>query len=192
MSALPPKTDMCAATRDVCYGPKADIRQKSLFDTPEGYFQKFVSPAVDHFSFGTRYVSWQPSHAKATALNWLRNASPSDALVVDNFSASTCNFLAFSLKSSHCCQTTGFAAVGACVLPGGNCDAIFPDASLIARVSRYTIQFLIGSEPFTYRKQTIPHVRHQFHSLAYNACCVLMALVSEGHGPRKCNCQYGD
>jgi len=135
MSALPPKTDMCAATRDVCYRPKADIRQKSSFDTPEGYFQKFVSPAVDHFSFGTRYVSWQPSHAKATALNWLRNASPSDALVVDNFSASTCNFLAFSLKSSHCCQTTGFAAVGACVLPGGNCDAIFPDASLIARAS---------------------------------------------------------
>ena len=25
MSALPPKADMCGATRDVCYGPKADI-----------------------------------------------------------------------------------------------------------------------------------------------------------------------
>jgi|RhiMetdeSRZDD1v2_1073273.scaffolds.fasta_scaffold4341807_2 hypothetical protein len=26
MSALAPKADMCAATRDVCFGPKADIR----------------------------------------------------------------------------------------------------------------------------------------------------------------------
>ena len=25
MSALPPKADMCGATRDVCFGPKADI-----------------------------------------------------------------------------------------------------------------------------------------------------------------------
>ena len=25
MSALPPKTDMCAALPDVCYGPKADM-----------------------------------------------------------------------------------------------------------------------------------------------------------------------
>ena len=25
MSALPPKADMCGATRDVCYGPIADI-----------------------------------------------------------------------------------------------------------------------------------------------------------------------
>src|SRR4029079_12376812 len=25
MSALPPKADMCGATRDVCYGPEADI-----------------------------------------------------------------------------------------------------------------------------------------------------------------------
>src|SRR5215510_4854109 len=25
ISALPPKADMCGATRDVCYGPKADI-----------------------------------------------------------------------------------------------------------------------------------------------------------------------
>jgi hypothetical protein len=29
MSALPPKADMCGATRDVRYGPKADI---SSFD----------------------------------------------------------------------------------------------------------------------------------------------------------------
>jgi hypothetical protein len=29
MSALPPKADMCSATRDVCYGPIADI---ALFD----------------------------------------------------------------------------------------------------------------------------------------------------------------
>jgi len=29
MSALPPKADMCGATRDVRFGPKADIRQKS-------------------------------------------------------------------------------------------------------------------------------------------------------------------
>ena len=27
MSALPPKADICGATRDVCYGPIADIRQ---------------------------------------------------------------------------------------------------------------------------------------------------------------------
>jgi hypothetical protein len=25
MSALPPKADMCGATRDVCFGPKADM-----------------------------------------------------------------------------------------------------------------------------------------------------------------------
>jgi hypothetical protein len=30
MSALPPKADMCSATRDVRFGPKADIR--TLFD----------------------------------------------------------------------------------------------------------------------------------------------------------------
>jgi hypothetical protein len=24
MSALPPKADMCSATKDVCFGPKAD------------------------------------------------------------------------------------------------------------------------------------------------------------------------
>ena len=29
MSALPPKADMCGATSDVRFGPKADIRQKS-------------------------------------------------------------------------------------------------------------------------------------------------------------------
>src|SRR5215470_16259024 len=29
MSALPPKADMCGATKDVRFGPKADIRQKS-------------------------------------------------------------------------------------------------------------------------------------------------------------------
>ena len=28
MSALPPKADMCGATRDVCFGPKADIRRR--------------------------------------------------------------------------------------------------------------------------------------------------------------------
>src|SRR5262245_64190387 len=35
MSALPPKADMCSATRDVCFGPKADIRTRlvsSAFD----------------------------------------------------------------------------------------------------------------------------------------------------------------
>src|SRR5262245_58356017 len=26
MSALPPKADMCGAARDVCFGPRADIR----------------------------------------------------------------------------------------------------------------------------------------------------------------------
>jgi len=29
MSALPPKAEMCGATRDVCFGPKADIRPTS-------------------------------------------------------------------------------------------------------------------------------------------------------------------
>jgi hypothetical protein len=31
MSALPPKADMCGATTNVCFGPKADIT-KHLFD----------------------------------------------------------------------------------------------------------------------------------------------------------------
>src|SRR5215467_13532365 len=30
MSALPPKADMCGATRDVRYGPKADIRFRMI------------------------------------------------------------------------------------------------------------------------------------------------------------------
>jgi hypothetical protein len=29
MSALPPNADMCGAAIDVCFGPKADIRQCS-------------------------------------------------------------------------------------------------------------------------------------------------------------------
>src|SRR5262249_60680493 len=32
MSALPPKADMCGATRDVRYGPKADIRERPFFN----------------------------------------------------------------------------------------------------------------------------------------------------------------
>ena len=32
MSALPPKADMCSATRDVRFGPKADIDCYNLFD----------------------------------------------------------------------------------------------------------------------------------------------------------------
>jgi hypothetical protein len=32
MSALPPKADMCVATRDVCFGPKADIA--SFIESP--------------------------------------------------------------------------------------------------------------------------------------------------------------
>jgi hypothetical protein len=30
MSALPPKADMCGATSDVCFGPKADIAAYSI------------------------------------------------------------------------------------------------------------------------------------------------------------------
>src|SRR5262245_781156 len=30
MSALPPKADMCGATRDVCFGPKADMGHHSM------------------------------------------------------------------------------------------------------------------------------------------------------------------
>jgi len=30
MSALPPKADMCGATRDVCFGPKADMFAYSI------------------------------------------------------------------------------------------------------------------------------------------------------------------
>jgi len=30
MSALPPKADMCDATRHVCFGPKADINHRVL------------------------------------------------------------------------------------------------------------------------------------------------------------------
>jgi len=31
MSALPPKADMCGATRDVCFGPKADVGIVTVF-----------------------------------------------------------------------------------------------------------------------------------------------------------------
>ena len=47
-------------------------------------------------------------------------------LVVDSFSISVSSFFAFSAKSSHCCQMTGFAAVGDWMLPGGNSAAILP------------------------------------------------------------------
>ena len=33
MSALPPKADMCGATKDVRFGPKADIVATSTLDT---------------------------------------------------------------------------------------------------------------------------------------------------------------
>src|SRR4249919_986067 len=105
MSALPPKADMCTAVANVRYGLIADIGRMWSY----------------RVSFGVRYVLWQPSHAYATARNCLRNASPSNGLVVDNFSASICNFLTFSVKSSHLYKTIGFAAVGDWVLPGGNC-----------------------------------------------------------------------
>ena len=36
--------------------------------------------------------------------------------------------LALAVKSSHSCQTAGFAAVGDCVLPGGN-SVVILDAS---------------------------------------------------------------
>src|SRR5215471_17815500 len=36
MSALPPKADMCSATRDVCFGPKADIVFFHNFQTQRG------------------------------------------------------------------------------------------------------------------------------------------------------------
>jgi hypothetical protein len=35
MSALPPKADMCGATRDVCYGPKVDIQLARLGGCPD-------------------------------------------------------------------------------------------------------------------------------------------------------------
>ena len=38
MSALPPKADMCGAARDVCFGPKADIRS---FNWASGFLQVF-------------------------------------------------------------------------------------------------------------------------------------------------------
>jgi hypothetical protein len=43
MSALPPKADMCGATRDVRFGPKADIIGKST-----------LHPAKDHETTGSR------------------------------------------------------------------------------------------------------------------------------------------
>jgi hypothetical protein len=40
MSALPPKADMCGATKDVRFGPKADI------EPPDSYFLKGVGLAA--------------------------------------------------------------------------------------------------------------------------------------------------
>src|SRR5262245_28820260 len=37
MSALPPKADMCGATRDVCFGPEADIGKRRPLRTRPSY-----------------------------------------------------------------------------------------------------------------------------------------------------------
>src|SRR5262245_5754125 len=42
MSALPPKADMCGATRDVCFGPQADLcsaRRHVRFTPESGHVQ---------------------------------------------------------------------------------------------------------------------------------------------------------
>jgi hypothetical protein len=52
MSALPPKADdMCGATRDVCYGPKADIRTSSWlcrFEFPLSQILGLLQPSFAH------------------------------------------------------------------------------------------------------------------------------------------------
>ena len=44
MSALPPKADMCAATRDVRFVPKADIAHTQTERPPHDGLSEFVRP----------------------------------------------------------------------------------------------------------------------------------------------------
>src|SRR5262245_5647811 len=57
MSALPPKADMCGATRDVRYGPKADscIAAKALFDQLVGE-RKQIRRDIEAERFGGCHV----------------------------------------------------------------------------------------------------------------------------------------
>jgi hypothetical protein len=52
MSALPPKADMCSATRDVCYGPKADITELGFHQRLDftSLIVVFVAPLPFHRS----------------------------------------------------------------------------------------------------------------------------------------------
>ena len=49
MSALPPKADIRSATRDVRFGPKADIRRAPIVERPlwldTGFVSSIYSPA---------------------------------------------------------------------------------------------------------------------------------------------------
>ena len=52
MSALPPKADMCGATRDVRYGPKADITELGFHQRLDftSLIVVFVAPLPFHCS----------------------------------------------------------------------------------------------------------------------------------------------
>ena len=46
MSALPPKADMCSATQDVRYVPKADIHTPRVWTSRLGHSQRAVGPVA--------------------------------------------------------------------------------------------------------------------------------------------------
>jgi len=48
-----------------------------------------------------------------------------------------------------------------------------------ARIRGNTLQLLVGAETFAGRKQSFPHVSHQYHAFSYNARGVFVALVRQ-------------
>src|SRR5262245_17568961 len=71
MSALPPRADMCGATRDVRFGPKADMDLFRIVVVRNG--------PGDHVPGPPRKVQlpvgsaiWMPSLASASRMNWKR------------------------------------------------------------------------------------------------------------------------
>ena len=69
MSALPPKADMCVATRDVRFGPKADIAQPSVSGVPgrlSHHFERVATGQIFDIAQLTSNPIKQPKITSAT------------------------------------------------------------------------------------------------------------------------------
>ena len=63
MSALPPKADMCGATRDVRFGPKADIHVTPFLHAPTEMRSHILKPKLREALGGLGRLFWRNSCA---------------------------------------------------------------------------------------------------------------------------------